>query len=195
VRLPFSSSSSVSYFPFQLVHSDVWTSPVPSISGYKYYLVIIDDYSHYVWTFPLLQKSDVVPTFLSFCSYVTCQFHLPILAFQTDNGRDFDNFTMSSYLQENSIALRLSCPYTSAQNGKAECTLRTPNDSVRAMLLHAHVPSVFLAEALATTTYLVNRRSCRATGIVMPHELLFGLPPSYDHLRVFCSEKMAILPL
>jgi hypothetical protein len=25
----------------------VWTSPVLSISGYKYYLVIIDDISHY----------------------------------------------------------------------------------------------------------------------------------------------------
>jgi hypothetical protein len=86
VRLPFSSSSSFSYFPFQLLHSDVWTSPVPSISGYKFYLVIIDDYSHYVWTFPLLQKSDVVPTFLSFYSYVTRQFCLPILALQTDNG-------------------------------------------------------------------------------------------------------------
>jgi hypothetical protein len=72
VWLPFSSSSSVSYFPFQLVHSDVWTSP--GISGYKYYLVVIDGYSHYVWTFPLLNKSDVVSTFLSFCSYVYRQF-------------------------------------------------------------------------------------------------------------------------
>jgi hypothetical protein len=25
----------------------VWTSPVLNISGYKYYLVIIDDFSHY----------------------------------------------------------------------------------------------------------------------------------------------------
>jgi hypothetical protein len=114
VRLLFSSSSSVIYFPFELVHSDVWTSPVPSISDYKFYLVIIDDYSHYVWTFPLLQKLDVVPTFLSFYSYVTRQFHLPILALQTDNGREFDNFAMRGYLQENGIVFRLSCPYTSA---------------------------------------------------------------------------------
>ncbi|KAL8128956.1 hypothetical protein V2J09_018111 [Rumex salicifolius] len=24
-----------------------------SVSGFKYYLVIIDDFSHYLWTFPL----------------------------------------------------------------------------------------------------------------------------------------------
>jgi hypothetical protein len=33
VRLPFVSSDTSIYFPFQLVHSDVWTSPIPSNSG------------------------------------------------------------------------------------------------------------------------------------------------------------------
>jgi hypothetical protein len=51
-RLPFQSSQTLSYFPFQLLHLDVWTSPVVSISGYQYYLVVLDDFSHYVWTFP-----------------------------------------------------------------------------------------------------------------------------------------------
>jgi hypothetical protein len=73
---------------------------------------------------------------------------------------------MRNYLQENGIAFRLSCPYTSAQNGKVERTLRTLNNSVCAMLVHAHVPPAFWAEALATATYLVNRRPCRATGTV-----------------------------
>lgn len=35
VRLPFYSSSSVSYIPFQIVHADVWTSPISSFSGFK----------------------------------------------------------------------------------------------------------------------------------------------------------------
>jgi hypothetical protein len=30
--------------------------PIPSIFGYKYYLVILDDFSHYMWTFPLRRK-------------------------------------------------------------------------------------------------------------------------------------------
>jgi hypothetical protein len=36
VRLPFSSSSTVASFPFQLIHSDVWTSPIASNSGFLY---------------------------------------------------------------------------------------------------------------------------------------------------------------
>ncbi|KAL8138282.1 hypothetical protein V2J09_004283, partial [Rumex salicifolius] len=38
---------SITSAPFELIHCDLWTSPVLSISGFKYYLVIIDDFSHY----------------------------------------------------------------------------------------------------------------------------------------------------
>jgi hypothetical protein len=51
-------------FLFDLVHCDLWTSPVISISGYKYYLVVVDDFSHYSWTFTLRAKSDTFPTLL-----------------------------------------------------------------------------------------------------------------------------------
>jgi hypothetical protein len=67
-RLPFSSSNNVAAFPFQLLHCDVWTSPILSNSGFKFYLVLLDDYSHFAWTFPLRQKSDV-PTLISFHVY------------------------------------------------------------------------------------------------------------------------------
>jgi hypothetical protein len=43
---------------FNLIHYDLWTSPIVSISGYKYYLIILDDHSRFVWTFPLHIKFD-----------------------------------------------------------------------------------------------------------------------------------------
>jgi hypothetical protein len=43
VRLSFHSSSHAAHI-FYLVHCDLWTSPVISISGYKYYLVVVDDF-------------------------------------------------------------------------------------------------------------------------------------------------------
>jgi hypothetical protein len=41
VRLPFSHSTSVTNAPFDLLHCDVWTSPVLSNSVFKYYLVLM----------------------------------------------------------------------------------------------------------------------------------------------------------
>jgi hypothetical protein len=39
---------------------------VASISGFKYYLLILDDFSHYSWTFPLRLKSDTFSTITHF---------------------------------------------------------------------------------------------------------------------------------
>jgi hypothetical protein len=47
-RLPFSSSLSHAEKSFDLLHPDLWTSPVVSVSGSKYYLVILDDFTHYL---------------------------------------------------------------------------------------------------------------------------------------------------
>jgi len=64
-------------------------------------------------------------------------------AFQTDNGGEFDNTTFLSFLAACDIVLRLTCPYTLQQNGRAEHILRILNDSVRTMLLHAAMPPTF----------------------------------------------------
>jgi hypothetical protein len=61
-RLPFNASSSHTTHIFQLIHCDLWTSPITSVSGHNFYLVILDDYSHYIWTFPLRLKSDTFST-------------------------------------------------------------------------------------------------------------------------------------
>jgi hypothetical protein len=42
-HMPFVSSTSRADNNFDLIHRDMWTSPVVSVSGYKYYLVILDD--------------------------------------------------------------------------------------------------------------------------------------------------------
>ena len=44
VRLPFVSSNTLVKSYFDIVHSDVWTSPIPSLSGFKYYVIFLDDY-------------------------------------------------------------------------------------------------------------------------------------------------------
>jgi histone deacetylase 1/2 len=41
VRLPFTSSTSRASQNFDLIHCDLWTSPIVSVSGFKYYLIIV----------------------------------------------------------------------------------------------------------------------------------------------------------
>ncbi|KAJ9568111.1 hypothetical protein OSB04_004077 [Centaurea solstitialis] len=58
-RLPFSLSATKTSRVFELIHSDLWTSPVTSLSGFKYYVLFLDDYSHFLWVFPLRAKSEL----------------------------------------------------------------------------------------------------------------------------------------
>jgi hypothetical protein len=185
VRLPFSSSTTVSTFPFELLHCDLWTSPHTSVSGFKYYLVVLDDFTHFVWTFPLRNKSDVHTIFLNFHKYVATHFFLPIKFIQCDNGKEFDNFQNRNFFLQHGILLRFSCPYTSPQNGKAERSLRTINDIIRTLLIHSSMPPKFWAEALRTATYLLNIRPHKSNPNSTPFYSLYLSHPNYSELRVF----------
>jgi hypothetical protein len=134
-RLPFCSSSHRAEHAFDLMHLDLWASPVVSVSGSKYYLVILDDFTHYLWTFSLKLKSDTFITLFNFFAYVSNQFSRKIKAIQCDNGREFDNSSTRILLLSNGTQLRMSCPYTSSQNGKAEHIIRSINNVIRTLLI------------------------------------------------------------
>jgi transposase InsO family protein len=84
-------------------------------------------------------------------------------ALQADNGTEFINSATISFLAQHGVQLRLSCPYTSPQNGTAERMLRTLNNSVRTLLFHASMPAAFWVEALHAACLLINRLPCTRT--------------------------------
>lgn len=112
-RLPFYASSSIVTSPFEVIHSDIWTSPIESISGIKYYLIFLDDYSHFVWIYPLRRKTDVFSRYLYFAVVVRTHFHWEIRALQCDNGKEYDNHLFHDQFALTRTKFRFSCPYTS----------------------------------------------------------------------------------
>jgi hypothetical protein len=99
-RLPFCSSSHCEEHTFDLMHLDLWTSLVVSVSGSKYYLVILDDFTHYLWTFPLKLKSDTFTTLSNFFAYVSNQFGRKVKAIQSDNGLKEGSTIIQSIMQK-----------------------------------------------------------------------------------------------
>ena len=184
-RLPFPHSHSRTFAPFELIHCDLWTSPVVSFSSYKYYLIVLDDYTHFSWSFPLRNKSDTSLTLQRFFSYVRTQYNVIIKALQCDNGGEFINSDLRSLFSTNGIVYRFSCPHTSPQNGKAERLLRTTNDIVRTLLIQAKLTPPFWVEALHTATYLLNRLPTKALAAPCPFSALFSKPTAYTLLRTF----------
>jgi transposase InsO family protein len=185
VRLPFSHSVSRASNNFDLIHCDLWTSPITSVSGFKYYLIILDDHSHFLWTFPLRLKSDTFSVLSNFFAYVHTQFGRTIKSVQCDNGREFDNSAARAFFLAKGVVLRMSRPYTSQQNGKAERMIRTTNNVTRTLLFQASMPSSYWADALATATHLLNRIPTKTLDMSTPFFALYGTHPSYHDLRAF----------
>jgi hypothetical protein len=184
-RLPFHSSSHRVKHPFDLIHLDLWTSSVVSVSGSKYYLVILDNFTHYLWTFPLKLKSDTFTTLSNFFAYVYTQFGRIVKAIQCDNGREFNNSTTRIFLLSNGTQLQMSCLYTSSQNGKAECIIHSVNNGIHTLLIQASLPGRYWAEGLHTATYMLNHLPTMAIQAACPHLAWFGSAASYEHLHVF----------
>ncbi|WVZ97098.1 hypothetical protein U9M48_042658 [Paspalum notatum var. saurae] len=80
------------------------------------------------------RHSEAFSTISDFFAWVSTQFGLTIKAVQCDNGREFDNNASRSFFLSHGVQLRMSCPYTSSQNGKAKRMIRTTNDVMHTLL-------------------------------------------------------------
>ncbi|KAJ9545538.1 hypothetical protein OSB04_025245 [Centaurea solstitialis] len=184
-RFPFYESNSFTFTPFDIIHCDLWTSPILSKTGFKYYMVLIDNFSNFVWVYPLKYKSETFPTFTKFHRMIATQFHRNIKTFQCDIGGEFDNHAFKSFAQQHGLLFRFSCPQTSSQNGRSERMIRRLNDILRSLLIHAHLPPSFWVEAPHTATYLHNILPSKRLNYFTPTFALYLRHPTYDHLRVF----------
>ena len=77
--------------PFEIIHSDLWSSPVASPSGYKYYVLFHDHYTNFLSIFPLFRKSQVHDISMNFNTFVNTQFKLHIESYQCDHRGEFDD--------------------------------------------------------------------------------------------------------
>lgn len=83
------------------------------------------------------------------------------------------------------IHFRLSCPYTSPQNGKVERKIRTINNILHTLLAHASLSFSFWPHALQMATYLLNIIPYKSQNFHSPTYSLYHKISSYSHLRVF----------
>lgn len=78
----------------------------------------MDDFSKFIWFFPLTLKSNVFAIFVKFQTLVENQFHTTIKSIQTDWGGEFQK--LHTFFEYKGIQHRLPCPHTHEQNGPIE---------------------------------------------------------------------------
>jgi hypothetical protein len=117
-KLPFSTSTLITSRPLQIIFSDVWTSPIISHDGYKYYVIFVDYFTKYIWFYPLKQKSDVQIVFKRYKAIVEKYFQQNIVSLYSDNGGEY--IALKTFLSENGISHLTTPPHTPEHNGFSE---------------------------------------------------------------------------
>uniref|UniRef100_A0A2N9HKE0 Integrase catalytic domain-containing protein n=1 Tax=Fagus sylvatica TaxID=28930 RepID=A0A2N9HKE0_FAGSY len=173
--------------PFELVHSDVWgPARTTGLCGARYFVTFIDDHSRLTWVYVLKDRSQLFATFQSFYAEISNQFNAKLLAFRTDNAREYTESSFQEFLTSRGIIHQTSCVRTPQQNGIAERKNGPILAIARALMLQMHVPKSFWADAVLTATYLLNRMPSRVLKGKSPFEILFAdKSPFSVPLKVF----------
>ena len=182
-KLPFYSNTIVSTQPLQYIYTDVWTSPTLSIDQFKYYLIFVDHYTRYTWFYPLKQKSQVKPTFITFKALVEKHFDSKIRNLYSDNGGEF--IALRSFLSSHGISHLTSPPHTQEHNGIAERKHRHIVETGLTLLHEAKIPTTYWTYSFVAAVYLINRLPSAVINNASPYQKLFGKPPNYLKLRIF----------
>ena len=161
-----------------------------SFGGAKYWLMIQDEYTGYIWSMFLKSKDELPDIVIDWIKQIMKEHNIVIKKIRCDNAGE--NKILQQIIQEDeklNIKFEFTAPYTPEQNGKVERQFATLYGKVRAMLNWAKVPKTLRAKLWAqcaeTATKLEN--------IISKHEdhqssseLFYGNNPDWSkNLRTF----------
>ncbi|WRX23429.1 Integrase [Theobroma cacao] len=98
----------------ELVHTDIF-GPIKtaSLSGSKYYIIFIDDYSKFCWIFFLKEKSEALSYFKKFKAAAENFSSQKVRTLRTDNGKEYTSSVFEQYLESLGVQHHLTIPYSS----------------------------------------------------------------------------------
>ncbi|KAI0996956.1 hypothetical protein K3495_g11228 [Podosphaera aphanis] len=176
-----------------LVYIDV-AGPFPkSLRENKYFLQIIDNYTRKNWSIPLKSKDESAEMLKIWRTKVELQSGKKVKAVRSDNAPELKKL-INQWERLDGIQVEYTVIASSNQNGAAERSIQTAENSMRAMLEDSKLPVEFWDEAVEADAYLRNRTP---TGPIVngdctcPEWAFTGVKPSVNHIRVWGSKAYA----
>ncbi|KAH9647591.1 Endoglucanase 8 [Citrus sinensis] len=126
-----SDDASNGYHSVDLLVTSNSNTKVPSLSGGKYFMSLIDDYSRNVWVYILKIKDQALEKFKVWKSLVENQSGFKFKCLRTDNGLEFCSKEFEEYCQKHGIKRHKTVRFTPQHNGLAERMNKTLVDKTR----------------------------------------------------------------
>jgi hypothetical protein len=168
------------------IHSNLHKVPVPTASGYCYWITFIDDWLQYGWIWLLKKKSNAFQAFKAFKAHVELQFGTKIVCLHNNKGGKYIGHLWDAFFAKHSIWRKHMVEGMLQQGSIAEHCNFTLEEHIVAMLNSTHLPTCFWGKALYTYGRLLNMTPLSA---ILPNATLYKMAhkckPNYSTLHVF----------
>jgi hypothetical protein len=172
--------------PLELVHGDIY-GPIKPVtpSGNCYFLLLVDDFSRYMWVVLLPTKDEAPAAIKRVQAAAERKTGKKIRALRTDRGGEFTVNHLNEYFAELGVPRQLIAPYSPPQNGMVERQNQTVVRAACYILKAKDLPGTFWGEVVMTAIYILNRSPSKGAGGRTPYELWTESTPSVHHLCTF----------
>ncbi|SCZ94916.1 BZ3500_MvSof-1268-A1-R1_C046g00150 [Microbotryum saponariae] len=178
-----------------LVHSDVLSFPESSLTGKRYLVTFLDDFSRKLWAYAIGHKSEVFGVFKTWLAEVELETGAKLKVLRTDNGGEYCSRAFTEFCKARGTRRQYSIPRTPQQNGRAERVNRSIVEGVLALLADAHLPKSFWEEAAAYFVYCKNLCEHSALDKATPNFAWQGDRTNASALHPFgCTAWLTVAP-
>jgi hypothetical protein len=173
--------------PSYRLHVDCSGRKRATLSGHRYYMMVVDDYSRKKWVLPLKHKSDTFTLLKNHLSMIERNNpKFKVARIRTDGGGEFVSTEMNEYLKDIGIQREISSPYCQYQNGVAERAIGIIDGSAKAMMSTATSPTYDWFFAVQYAAFLMNyANSGTAERTYTPNSLYEGVDRNVRFNGVF----------
>lgn len=156
-----------------------------SLGGARYFVLATEEYSGYLY-FSTFESKDLIPDGVKqIITRAELDSGRSVKSIISDNGTEYKNYNLSSWLEQKGIIHDFSVYYTPEQNGRAERSNRTVLNGIRTLLYDSGLDESLWGEALNTVVYTVNRIPSRRNPDKTRYELFRDEKPDISNLRIF----------
>ncbi|KAJ9541902.1 hypothetical protein OSB04_028408 [Centaurea solstitialis] len=144
--------------PLEMIHMDLCgPMRIQSISGKKYILVMVVEYSRYTWLEFLRMKSEAPELIIKFIKRIQVLLQLQVRKIRSDKGDEFKNATLDAYLTSVGISHNFSAVSTACfTQNRTIITKRFKKTPYH--IINRRVPNVKFFHVFGCRCYILNNR-------------------------------------
>lgn len=177
------------------LHADISGILPPSLRGYRYFLLVVDDATRCAWVRFMRTKetAEILPLIMQLKTELEKETGNDIAFFRVDNGRGEFGSEFKETMRALGVQVEPSPPYKHSLNGVVERLMGTVAVRARSMLYQAGLSTDFWCLAVEHAVFIRNRAPTAALPFgsnemaeaITPFEAYKGGYPDLTRLRVF----------